>query len=91
VKDKKQQSQRLPSAPGSAQGQLVAPNTAPLPEDEPETGETEAIHRPGTPGSAEELRRRKALAEQPQAPPEQAACETDKPAAPNADEDEPEA
>ena len=90
MKSKQQQSQQPPSAPGSAEGQPVAPATGSLPEDEPETGETKAIPI-GMPGSAEELRRRKALAEQPQVPPEQATGEAGTQPAANADEDEPEA
>jgi len=90
MKNKKQQPQIPSSASGSAQGQPVAPANAPQPETEPEAAETEAIPI-GMPVSPEELRRLKSLAEQPQAPPEQAAGETGKQPATDADEDEPEA
>jgi hypothetical protein len=88
VTRRKQQSQQ-PSAPGSAQGQPVTPSTAPPPEDKPETDETEEIPI-GMPISPEELRRRKALAERPQAPPESAAGEPGTQPAPDAEEDKPE-
>lgn len=86
---RKQQSQPPSSGPGSAQGQPVTPNTAPQPEAEPEPAETEEIPI-GMPISPEELRRRKALAERPQAPPESAEGEPGTQPAPDAEEDKPE-
>ena len=86
---KKQQSQQPPSGSGSAQGQPVTPSTAPQPEAEPEPAETEEIPI-GMPISPEELRRRKALAEQPQVPPESATGEPGTQPAPDAEEDKPE-
>lgn len=89
VASRQQQSQQPSSASGSAHGQPVTPSTAPPPEDIPETDETEEIPI-GMPISPEELRRRKARAEQPQAPPESAAGKPGAQPAPQADEDKPE-
>jgi len=67
----------------------VTPSTAPPLEDKPETDEIEEIPL-GMPITPEELRRRKALAERPQVPPESAAGEPSTQPTPTADEDKPE-